>query len=51
MTHVVLEQLFPAGRPVSDKLKPSKQTTPEMPNETPNPLELGERLHRLASPG
>ena len=22
-----------------------------MPNETPNPLELGERLHRLASPG
>ena len=45
---------LPAGRPVSDKLKPSKQPTPEMPNEKPNPnslLELAELLDRLAGAG
>ena len=30
---------------------PQSKTTPEMPNEKPNPLELAELLDRLTSPG
>lgn len=30
---------------------PQSKTTPEMPNEKPNPLELAELLDRLASSG
>jgi len=44
---------FPAGRSISEKMKPkpSKQTTPDMPNEKTMSLELAERLDSLAGPG